>query len=112
MLEAELFGHVKGSFTGATTDKAGLFEQADGGTLFWMKSVRCPLALQVKLLRVLQESEVRRVAPQLHARLMYGWSLPQPETCRRKLQQAVFVKGLFFRLNVFAVHPAAAGSGR
>ena len=61
LFESELFGHVRGAFTGATDNKAGLFETADGGTLFLDEIGELPLALQAKLLRVLESGEVQRV---------------------------------------------------
>lgn len=104
LLESTLFGHEKGSFTGAATQHLGKFEQANGGTLLLDEISEMPLALQAKLLRVLQEREVERV----------GGSRPVPidirvlATSNRDMKQEVacgrFREDLFYRLNVFPLH--------
>ena len=101
MLEAMLFGYERGSFTGATNSHAGKFEQAQGGTLLLDEITEMPLALQAKLLRVLQEREVERI----------GGSEPKPldvrviATTNRLLRNEVatgrFREDLYYRLNVF-----------
>src|SRR2546422_6869940 len=77
LLESELFGHAKGTFTGASADKPGLFEEAHGGTLLLDEISDLHLTLQAKLLRVLQDNEVRRVGPKrtipVDTRVL-GWS--------------------------------------
>jgi two-component system response regulator GlrR len=103
LLESELFGHVKGSFTGASRNYAGLFQSADGGTLFLDEIGDMPLHLQVKLLRVLQERQIRPV----------GSSTPVPVDVRiisathRDLEEAIKIKqfreDLFYRLNVVSL---------
>lgn len=103
MLEALLFGHEKGAFTGAVQSVPGKFEQANGGTLLLDEISELPLALQAKLLRVLQEREVERVGAQKSIRL----DIRVLATSNRDLQAEVaagrFREDLFYRLSVFAL---------
>jgi two-component system, response regulator FlrC len=101
MLEAMLFGYEKGSFTGAQTAHAGKFEQAQGGTLLLDEITEMPLALQAKLLRVLQEREVERIG----SRTPIALDVRVLATTNRRLREEVaagrFREDLYYRLNVF-----------
>ncbi|MCG6972898.1 MAG: sigma-54 dependent transcriptional regulator [Desulfobacterales bacterium] len=103
LLESELFGYRKGAFTGADNNKKGLFEEANGGTIFLDEIGELPLSLQVKLLRVLQENEIRAVGDsktkKIDARVIAATS----KHLEHEVNNGTFREDLFFRLNVMPI---------
>ena len=100
LLESEFFGYAKGAFTGASHDKNGLFADADRGTLFLDEIGELPLALQVKLLRVLQENEIRPVGSNKTIRVDVRLIAATARNLEEEVRGGLFRDDLFFRLNV------------
>jgi len=104
LLESEFFGYMKGSFTGAFTDKAGLFESANNGTIFLDEIGELPSLLQVKLLRVVQEKTFRRIGGTLDIKVNVRIISATNQNLEDKVKRGSFREDLYYRLNVIPIH--------
>ena len=104
LLESELFGHKRGAFTDANQDRRGLFEEADGGTLFLDEIGELPLALQVKLLRVLEDEKIRRLGDTKDIQVDVRIIAATHRDLTAEVSAGRFREDLFYRLNVLAIN--------
>ncbi|MBI4403968.1 MAG: sigma-54-dependent Fis family transcriptional regulator [Deltaproteobacteria bacterium] len=104
LMESEMFGHKKGSFTGAIADKKGLFEVANGGTIFLDELGELPLSMQVKLLRVIQEGTFKRVGGTDDVRVEVRIIAATNKNLELEVKTSRFREDLFYRLNVIQIH--------
>lgn len=104
LMESELFGHLKGSFTGATSDSEGLFKAANGGTLFLDEIADLPLAMQVKLLRVIQEKSIRAVGAQHEEAIDVRIISASHKDLDSMVADGSFRQDLYYRVNVIGVN--------
>jgi two-component system response regulator AtoC len=104
LIESELFGHVRGSFTGATVDRRGLWQEADGGTVFLDEITETSPAFQVKLLRALQEKEIRRVGSNQMLRVDVRVIAATNRDAHQEMREGRFRQDLLYRLNAVTLH--------
>ncbi|HFQ79879.1 MAG TPA: sigma-54-dependent Fis family transcriptional regulator [Desulfobacterales bacterium] len=105
LLESQLFGHKKGAFTGADRDYKGLFVEAGGGTICLDEIGDIPLSVQVKLLRVLQDGEIRPLGANKTIKLDVRVLASTNQNLEKKIEQGLFREDLFYRLNVVTIYP-------
>ena len=112
LLDAELFGHARGAFTGAVAMRQGRLEQADGGTLFLDEVGTMPMALQMKMLRVLQEREFERIGDTRTIKVDVRIVAATNADLSKMVKEGSFREDLYYRLNVIPVHLRAAARAR
>ena len=100
LLESELFGHVRGAFTGAVSSRKGLFEEADGGTFFFDEIAETPPSFQAKLLRAIQEGEIRRLGDSKTITVDVRIIAATNQDLKRSIEEKLFREDLYYRLNV------------
>jgi len=103
LVESELFGHIKGAFTGASTTRKGLLEEADGGTLFMDEINNLPLDMQSKLLRVLQDEEIRPVGSNQTRKVSVRIITASSSSLQKLVKEKNFREDLYYRLNVYPI---------
>ncbi len=103
LLEAELFGYEKGAFTGALRAKRGLFEQAEGGTLFLDEIGDMPLPMQIKVLRAIQEREIKRIGGEHTVMVDFRLVAATHQDLKAKVEQGQFREDLYYRINVIQI---------
>ena len=103
LIESELFGHVKGAFTGATSDKRGLFEEAHGGSLFLDEICELPADVQIKLTRAIQEREIRAVGGTRDRKIDVRIIAATNRNLRQAVESGAFREDLYFRISVFPI---------
>ncbi|WP_456402713.1 sigma-54-dependent transcriptional regulator [Persephonella sp.] len=104
LLESELFGYKKGAFTGANTDKKGILEEAEGGTIFLDEIGELPLDLQVKLLRVLQENEIKPLGSNKPKKIDVRFIAATNRDLKKMIEEGKFREDLYYRINVIPIH--------
>lgn len=104
LVESELFGHVKGAFTDAASDRVGAFEYTDGGTLFLDEVGDMPMSTQIKLLRVLEEQQITRVGDNKSIKVNVRLISATNRSLQEMVEQGTFRNDLYYRLNIVAVH--------
>ncbi|KAA5546316.1 sigma-54-dependent Fis family transcriptional regulator [Roseiconus nitratireducens] len=107
LIESELFGHVKGAFTGADSARVGLFEVADGGTIFLDEIGELPITMQAKLLRVLETGDIRRLGSNQSKRVDVRVICATHRDLEKMVQEEQFREDLMFRINTFEIHVPA-----